>query len=98
MGERESARAFERERERRRRRRRRSSLFGRDKTRRRRKTPSPSYGDDVGPRIMTLKYRRFSSEGDAEIPGAASLTGFLVVWFFGFLVFSRGERREERGG
>jgi hypothetical protein len=38
---------------------------------------SPSYGDDVGPRIITLKYRRFSSEGDAEIPGA--VCGGLVV-------------------
>jgi hypothetical protein len=50
---------------------------------RRRATPlplslSPSYGDDVGPRIITLKYRRFSSEGDAEIPGA------VVGWFWWF--------------
>lgn len=32
---------------------------------------SPSYGLDVGPNIMTLKYRRLSSDGDALIPGAA---------------------------
>lgn len=32
----------------------------------------PSYGDCVGPRIMTLKYRILSSDGDALIPGAAT--------------------------
>jgi len=37
------------------------------------KTP-PSYGDWVGPRIITLKYRMLSSEGDALIPGAGSLS------------------------
>lgn len=30
----------------------------------------PSYGDCVGPRIMTLKYRILSSDGEALIPGA----------------------------
>ena len=32
---------------------------------------SPSYGDCCGPNIMTLKNLKFSSEGDALIPGAA---------------------------
>ena len=34
-------------------------------------TLTPSQGDCAGPRIMTLKQRMFSSEGDALIPGAA---------------------------
>lgn len=33
---------------------------------------APSYGEDCGPNIITLKYRRFSSEGDALMPGAAT--------------------------
>jgi hypothetical protein len=36
------------------------------------KSCSPSYGEDVGPRIITLKYLKLSSEGDALIPGAAA--------------------------
>lgn len=30
----------------------------------------PSYGDDVGPKIRTLKYLKLSSAGSALIPGA----------------------------
>lgn len=33
----------------------------------------PSYGDCVGPRIITLKYRMLSSDGDALIPGAETV-------------------------
>lgn len=36
-------------------------------------TASPSYADWCGPSIATLKYRRLSSDGDAEMPGT-------VVW------------------
>lgn len=32
---------------------------------------TPSYGDEVGPKIRTLKYLRLSSAGSALIPGAA---------------------------
>jgi hypothetical protein len=36
---------------------------------------SPSYGDDAGPMIITLKYRKFSSFGSALMPGAAYAEG-----------------------
>ena len=39
----------------------------------------PSYGDCWGPKIMTLKYRKLSSEGEALIPGAANRKPFRCL-------------------